>query len=150
MGQMNRPSNLRSRAGRLTVLVAAAAVLSVRPSSASCAPAEITVDKTKVGAGDRLVISGMGWTSSCPEPQEQGCGADGRPTASPLEDIRAVLVPQPNTADDQFELGTADADHDYEFRLDAEIPLGTPPGRYRLDVSAGEHTAEAPITVVVE
>lgn len=135
---------------RLLILLLAAAVpLSVRPSSASCAPPDITVGKATVAPGGRLEISGTGWASSCTGPRDEGCGGDDRTAPSPLEDITAVLVPL-GGGGEEVELGTVNADEGYAFRLGLDVPPGTSPGRYQLEVSAGEHGADRPVTIVGE
>lgn len=132
---------------RALLLLLGTLSLSASPSSASCSPPEIDVDRARVSAGQTIAVSGSGWAESCRNPREGGCGRDDRPDPPPVTVIEVSLVPPGGGT--PVPLGTVDADGEYGVELDALVPPRTPPGRYTVDARAGDHVAEPPVSIVV-
>lgn len=141
-------SALRGSRGRTVLLLLGVLLLSVRPSWASCSPPEISVDRPEVASGERIVVSGVGWSDRCPEPREGGCGSDDQSDPSALADIDVSLVSK-SAPRSPIALGSIDARGDYEFELVALVPKSTPPGHYTIEARTGDHVNEPPVPIAV-
>lgn len=144
---MNGSTTRRPR-GLVVLLLLGALLLSVRPSSASCSPPEISIDRREVDAGGRIVVSGVGWSDGCVEPREGGCGRNEQSEPSALVGVKLRLVPD-SASRSSIALGSVDAGEDYNFELDIVVPKSTPPGRYTIEANSGDHVNEPPVPIVV-
>jgi hypothetical protein len=141
-----RPRIMRARAvSLLTILLLAAFGFTGAPSdraTAACAAASVSVEQTRVTAGDELIIVGRDWSAECNDscgPVSGGCVRNGGcviPPDPPIHGI-SIMLDRVRSAEVVLLADGIAADEHLGFRAVATIPEDTQPGRYRLLAEGG-------------
>lgn len=108
-------------------------------ADASCAAPEIDIGRQfEVVPGDDLVIRGRFWTDTCDDTGGGSpCSQDGFERGDPVQDIRLMLVPKGDHDDEGVFLAEVDADDNFGFRTEVEVP-DVEPGRYVIVDASGQ------------
>jgi hypothetical protein len=119
----------------ISMVVAWAAFGGILPTArSSCAAPTVSMRPRSVAPGDTVTVVGEGWARTCNDTCSVSCFGiidSCNSVAQPVQNLRIALVPRWG---DSAVIIVEDVDPDRElgFRVQASVPMGLAPGRYRV------------------